>query len=206
MTIAILHAPDLRLEVDLFPIADLSEADFVALCQANPELRFERGAKGEILIMPPEGGESGHRGQTVGVALALWAERDGRGTTFGSSTGFRLPDGATRSPDAAWVRYSRLAALTPEQRRQFLPLCPDFVIEVRSPSDRLDDLHAKMVEYMANGAELGWLIDPDTRTVHIYRPNEPIDVHEQPTSISGDPELPGFVLPLQGVWVPRFEP
>lgn len=155
MTIAILQAPDLRLEVDLFPMADLSEDDFVALCQANPEVRFERSATGEILIMPLEGGETGHRGQTIGVALYLWAERDGRGTTFGSSTGFRLPDGATRSPDAAWVRFSRLAALTPEQKRQFLPLCPDFVIGVRSPSDRLDDLREKMDEYIACGAVLG---------------------------------------------------
>ena len=204
MTIAILQAPDIRLEVDLRPIPDLSEADFVMLCQANPELRLERTAKGEILIMPPEGGESGYRGQTVGSQLFNWAKRDGRGVVFGSSTGFRLPNGATRSPDAAWVLRSRLSLLSPEQKREFLPLCPDVAIEVRSPTDRMPDLREKMDEYIANGMQLGWLIDPDTRTVYVYRPGLPVEQIDHPPRLASDPELPGLVLELGDVWEPGF--
>lgn len=204
MTIAILQAPDMQMEVNLYPLPDLSEDDFFHLCQANSELRFERTAKGEILIMPPEGGESGHGNAVLITAVQNWARIDSTGAAFGSSAGFRLPNGATRAPDAAWVLRRRLAELTAEQKRKFLPLCPDFVIELRSPTDRPRDLQAKMDEYIANGARLGWLIDPDARTVLVYRPGQPVVRLDNPTAISGDPELPGFVLDLGEIWEPGF--
>lgn len=200
MTTAIIQVPDIDLIVNLYPLPDISEDDFVKLCQVNPELRLERKANGEIVIMPPEGGESGNRGQRIGASLLNWSDADGTGAAFGSSTGFRLPNGATRSPDASWVRLDRLAELTTEEKRAFLPLCPDFVVEVRSPTDRLANLHDKMEEYIASGARLGWLIDPDTQTVHVYRPGRPVERVEQPARLTGDPELPGFVLELGRVW------
>jgi len=205
MTIAIVRSPpDMPLEVNLHPMPDLSEDAFLKLCQANPELRFERTAEGEILIMPPEGGASGYGNAVLAERVRQWARANGEGAVFGSSTGFRLPNGATRSPDAAWALRDRLARLSPEEKRGFLPLCPDFVIELRSPTDRLPDLRAKMDEYVANGARLGWLIDPDTRTVDIYRPGKPVERLENPAAIAGDPELPGFELDLAEIWEPGF--
>ena len=204
MTVAILQSADSRMVVNLLPLAALSEEDFLAMCAANPELRLERDAQGEVLIMPPEGGESGYRGQTVGSALYNWAVTNGEGIAFGSSTGFQLPDGAIRSPDAAWVRRERLAALSAEDKRRFLPLAPDFVIEVRSPSDRLSDLQDKMTAYAAAGVRLGWLIDPESRTVQVVRPDEPVTLLTAPGRIAGDPELPGFTLDLAKVWQPDF--
>ncbi len=204
MTVAILQSADSRMVVNLLPLAALSEEDFLAMCAANPELRLERDARGEVLIMPPEGGESGYRGQAVGAALYNWAVANGEGVAFGSSTGFQLPDGATRSPDAAWVRRERLAALSAEDKRRFLPLAPDFVIEVRSPTDRLAELQDKMAAYAAVGVRLGWLIDPETRTVQVYRPHRPVATATAPAAISADPELPGFSLELAKVWQPDF--
>lgn len=204
MTVAILQSADSRMVVNLLPLAALSDGDFIAMCAANPELRLERNTQGEVLIMPPEGGESGYRGQTVGASLYNWAALNGEGIAFGSSTGFQLPDGATRSPDAAWVRRERLAVLSAEDKRRFLPLAPDFVIEVRSPTDRLPELEAKMAAYMAVGVRLGWLIDPDTRTVQVYRPHQPVAILTAPAQITGDPELPGFTLNLAKVWQPDF--
>lgn len=204
MTIAIVQSPDMRFEVNLFPLPDLSEDGFAVLCQANPDLRLERTAKGEVLVMPPEGGESGYRSLSLGGRIYGWAEADERGVVFGSSVGFRLPNGAVRSPDVSWVRRDRLAALSAQEKREFLPLCPDFVIEVRSPTDRLPDLFAKMEEYVANGTRLGWLIDPDARTVHVYRPDRPVEALANPARIVGDPELPGLVLELGVIWEPPF--
>ena len=204
MTTAVIEAPDLRLEINLQPLAEISEADFVALCAANPELRLERTAEGEIIIMVPEGGESSHDNVLLTTAFQNWANETGTGVVFGSSVGYRLPNGSTRSPDVSWVRRDRLARLTREQKRQFLPLCPDVVIEVRSPSDRMTDLMAKMVEYVANGAMLGWLIDPDSRTVYVYRPGRAVEQLDGPMALSGEPELPGLVLGLGGVWEPGF--
>jgi Uma2 family endonuclease len=195
---------DGRMVLNLEPLPELSEADFVRLCAANPEWRLERTAEGEIIIMPPDGGESGYRGQSIGAQLFAWAAAAGDGAAFGSSTGFRLPNGATRSPDAAWVRGDRLAVLTRDQKRAFLPLSPDLAVEVRSPSDRMPELQAKMEEYLATGAQLGWPIDADARRVHVYRPGQPVVVLESPGVISGDPELPGFVLEMSDIWEPRL--
>jgi Uma2 family endonuclease len=152
------------------------------------------------LIMPPTGGQTGSSNAQITIQLGVWANRDGTGVVYDSSTGFRLPNGAVRSPDAAWLPRPRLDQFSAEQRRQFIPICPDFVLELRSPSDKLDDLHAKMREYLAAGARLGWLLDPDARQVHIYRPDTPVERLDEPDSVSGDPILPGFVLDLRQIW------
>ena len=138
------------------------------------------------------------------LQLRRWADQDGSGVVFDSSTGFELPSGAIRSPDVAWVKRARLAALTPEQKERFLPLCPDFVIELRSPSDRLALLQEKMSEYASNGAQLGWLIDPTTRRVFVYRPELEPEVLQDPLVLRGGPALPGFVLTLQPIWEPAI--
>jgi len=171
------------------------------LCAANPDLRIERTADGEILIMPPTGGETGLRNAQITAQLVIWANRDGTGVTFDSSAGFVLPNGAERAPDAAWVSKSRWNALTTEQRKNLVPLCPDFVVELLSPSDILDEQRAKLDEYMANGARLGWLIDPDRRQVHVYRAGRNVpDVLDDPSELRGDPELPGLILDLGAIW------
>ena len=191
---------ELPLVVRLRPVLDLSEDQFFELCQINRDLRIERNAEGELLIMPPTGGDTGEQDSEINMQLRLWAKRDATGTVFSSSTGFRLPNAAVRSPDAAWMRHSRLEQIPREQRRRFIPACPDFAIELRSPSDRLGDLHDKMREYLDNGAQLGWLLDPDPRHVYIYRPDDPVERLENPETVSGDPILPGFVLDLREVW------
>ncbi|SRR5579871_113009 len=177
---------------------------FFDFCQMNRDIRLERTAEGEILVMAPAGTESGYRELKTSTQLDVWAERDGRGRAFGSNAGFILPNGATRSPDAAWVKLPRLAALSADKKRKFAPLCPDFVIEVRSHSDRLPQLQKKMEEYRENGAALGWLIDPATRKVHIYRPGRRVEILKHPKRVKGDPELPGFVLDLARIWKPDF--
>lgn len=197
-TLQIDEAP-IRLAVHL-PMDALTDAQFLAFCQANPELRLERNAQGEIIVMSPTGAESSYRNLLVGAALFAWAVSDGSGSAFDSSGGFRLPDGAIRSPDAAWVRRARLAGLTSAAKRGFLPLCPDFVVEVRSETDRLEVLLAKMAEYMANGAQLGWLIDPLEGAVHVFRPGAAPQRLARPQLLAGDPELPGFRLALDKLW------
>jgi Uma2 family endonuclease len=182
----------------------MTAEEFFAFCQQNRDLRIERTANGEIVIMPPAGGETGSRNAKLAVLLGVWAMQDGRGVAFDSSTGFDLPNGATRSPDAAWVLRERLGKLTPQQKRKFLPLCPDFVVELQSPSDTLDDLQQKMQEYIGNGTRLGWLLAPDTKTVYIYEHGAPLVQLEAPTQITGDPLLPGFVLNLVEIWDPGF--
>lgn len=182
----------------------LSDEQFFQLCQQNRDLRLERTAEGDIVVMPPAGGATGARNSNLNMQLAVWAEADGSGITFDSSTGFTLPNGATLSPDAAWVRKARLARLTDAQKERFLPLCPDFVAELRSPSDSLPALHDKLAEYIANGARLGWLIDPETRRVHVYRPDTPVETLDAPARLSGDPVLPGFTLDLTRLWEPAF--
>jgi Uma2 family endonuclease len=147
----------------------LDDEAYWELCAANPDIRFERTAQGEIVIVPPVGGEGNYRNVKVSTQLDNWADKDGRGKAFGPSVEFILPRGAALSPDASWVSNDRLAKLTKEQRRKFPPLCPEFVVEVMSPSDRLKDAKAKMLEWMANGVQLGWLIDADRETVYIYR-------------------------------------
>ncbi len=178
----------------------LTDEQFSRLCQDNPDLRFELTAGGELLIMAPTGSKMGWRHSKLNQRLANWAEQDGTGVSFDSSTGFTLPNGAKRSPDAAWLGRERWDALSEAQQEGFAPLCPDFVVELRSPTDRLADLHDKMREYIENGARLGWLIDPIDKRVYVYRPGQPVESLDNPTTLSGDPVLPGFVLRVQELW------
>jgi len=178
----------------------LTSEQFARLCQENPELRLELTAQQELVIMPPAGSKTGWRNSKLTQRLANWADSDGTGLASDSSTGFTLSNGAERSPDASWVRRDRWDALTDEQQEGFAPLCPDFVVELRSRTDRLSDLHPKMQEYLANGARLGWLIDPQDKRVYIYRLGQPVESLDNPTSLSGDPVLPGFVLPVHELW------
>lgn len=184
-----------------FPgLKQMNTEQFYEFCQANPDSRIERTAEGKVIIMSPAFADTGNRNSRITAQLCNWAEVDGTGETFDSSAGFTLPNGATRSPDAAWVKLDRWNQLTDAQRASFAPICPDFVIELRSASDRLPTLQAKMQEYIDNGALLGWLLDRHDRTVYIYRPNQQPDVLDNPETISGDPELPGFVLRMAKIW------
>lgn len=192
------------LTLHLAPVLRLDDDQLFELCQRNRDLRIEREATGDLILMTPAGGMSAYRGAQILAQLTRWAECDGRGETFDSSCGFILPSGAMRAPDAAWVERSRLVAVPADSRERFLPLCPDFLVELRSPSDRLADLQAKMEEYLDNRARLGWLIDPPSREVHVYRPHQAIEVLGEPGSITGDPELPGFVLQLARIWEPGW--
>jgi Uma2 family endonuclease len=192
-----------RVTLRIRPAIELTDDEFFALCQINRDLRFERTSQGDIIIMAPTGAETGVRNSSITGQLYNWAKLDGTGTVFDSSTGFKLPNGADRSPDAAWIPRSRLATLTPKQKEKFLPLCPDFVIELLSPTDTLTVTQAKMDEYIENGALLGWLIDPEMRQVHVYRPRQAVVVMENVVEISADSELPGFVLDLREIWEPK---
>lgn len=182
------------------PAFDMSDEQFFEFCQQNRDWRIERTAERELIIMPPAGWETGSCNALITASLTMWAVQEGTGIAADSSTGFDLPNGATRSPDAAWVTRPRLAALTKEQKKKFLPLCPDFVLELRSPSDQLKTVQDKMQEYLANGAQLGWLIDPSERRLYVYRPGVAVECLDNPARISGDPELPGFVLDLTPIW------
>lgn len=174
---------------------------FEAIALANPDLRLERTATGELLMAPPTGGETGRRIMKLAYFLVKWIEEEGgSGIPFDSSTGFRLPNGADRSPDAAWIQADRWTTLSPEQREGFVPLCPDFVIELRSKTDSLAKLQSKMQEYRENGTQLGWLIDPQTRRVEIYRSQQPVEVLQNPPTLSGETVLPGFSLTLSRLW------
>ena len=178
----------------------MDDDQFFEFCILNAELRIERTAQGEIVIMPPAGFETGYRNNDISRQLGNWAKADGRGIALDSNTEYLLPNGAARSPDASWVLKSRLASFTKEQKKRFLPLCPDFIIELTSPSDRLTVVKAKMCEWIENGAELGWLIDPDRRTVLIYRPaHEPEEAVAINTLTGGRP-VQGFQLDLEDVW------
>ena len=184
----------------LAPVIEMSDEQFFELCHLNRDLRLERTSQGDLVVMPPTGGETGRTNFKLTQVFGNWVDVDGTGVGFDSSTGFTLPNGAKRSPDLAWVQCERWEALTPEQRRQFPPLCPDFVLELRSPSDALATVQAKMQEYLDNGARLGWLIDPIEKKVYIYRPEAPVECFDNPQTVSGDPVLPGFVLELGRVW------
>ena len=188
------------LVVQLQPVVDMTDDQFFELCQINSDLRIERAAQGELIVMPPAGWETGKRNAEITIQLGSWAKRDGTGVVVDSSTGFTLPNKAMRSPDAAWVRKSRLAKLTAKQKKKFLPLCPDFAIELRSPSDNVRVLRNKMQEYLDNGAQLAWLIDPEEKRVYIYRPQAAIEQLDAPQTVSGGPVLVGFLLDLREIW------
>ena len=186
----------------LKPAINLTDDQLFELCQLNGDWRIEYTAQGELIVMPPTGGETSNRNAELTYQVQAWTRRDQAGVAFDSSGGFKLPNGATRSPDAAWVRRSRLAGLTREQKQKFLPLCPDFVIELRSPTDNLQAVLDKMQEYLDNGAQLGWLLDPLTRRVHVYLPQRPPEILDAPNTLSADPLLPGFVLDPRKIWEP----
>ena len=186
--------------LNLNSIIKLTSDQFYQLCEENPDLKLERNANGELIVMPPTGGETGKRNLTAGAQLWTWNEQTELGEAFDSSTGFTLPNKADRSPDVSWVEKSRWSALTPEQKDKFIPLCPDFVIELLSPSDSLKKTQEKMQEYIENGCRLGWLINRRKREVEIYRPGQDVEVLQSPLTLSGENVLPGFVLNLQKIW------
>lgn len=177
----------------------LTDEQFDTLCQANPDLQLERTAKGELIIMPPVGGISGNREANLISQLWFWNNQTQLGVVFSSSTIFRLPNGGDRSPDAAWILLERWNTLTPEQQEKFPPICPDFVIELRSRTDSLEPLQQKMQEYLNSGLKLGWLINPQQQQVEIYRSNQAVEILQLPTTLSGENILPEFTLEL-----PRF--
>ena len=191
----------------LDPVVQLTDEQLEDLSSLNEALRIERNAKGELELLPPANLTSGSQEADLTMQVGIWARADGRGVAFGPTAGFTLPNGAVRAPDASWVLKSRLAELTDEQKtRGFAPVFPDFVIELRSSSDSLRVLRAKMEEYMASGVRLGWLIDPldPPRRVYVYRPGADVEILEGPETLSGEPELPGFTLDLKPVWEPAF--
>ncbi len=177
----------------------LDDEMLLALSSENPELRFEQTAQGDLIVMAPAGTETGGKDADITTNLNIWARQDGKGRVFSSSTGFRLPNGALRSPNASWLSYERLNKLTSEQYEKFAPLCPEFVIELMSPSDSLKDPQEKMLEYIQNGAELGWLLDPSEKRIYVYTANG-VETLEAPESVAGVGKLEGFVLNLQDIW------
>lgn len=200
MTTLLIQTQNNPLTVNLPAIAFMTDQQFYEFCLANRDLRIERTANGDVVIMPPAFADTGNRNVKIAQQLANWAEQDGTGEVFDSSAGFTLPNGATRSPDAAWIKLERWNALTEAQKASFAPICPDFVIELRSASDTLATLQDKMQECVANGAQLGWLIDRKNRRLYIYRPNQALEILDNPETVNGDPELPGFVLRLAKIW------
>ncbi len=188
------------LTLNLNPIIKLTRKQFYKLCETNPELKLERNAQGELIVMPPTGGETGRSNVNLILQVAKWNEEKQLGEVFDSSTGFTLPSGADRSPDVSWVEKSRWDALTKEQKEKFIPLCPNFVIEIISPSDNLKKLQNKMQEYIENGCRLGWLINRKKQEVEIYRLGKEVEVLQLPQTLSGEDVLPGFVLNMQKIW------
>lgn len=186
--------------LDLSAACELTDEQFAAICQRNRDLRLEKTAHGKLVIMPPTGGETGRRNASLGGQLWVWNQRYQLGVVFDSSTGFTLPNGATRAPDVAWVALARWQALQPQQRKGFIPLCPDFVIELMSPSDDKAQLQAKLREYLEMGLQLGWLIEPAAGTLEIYRPGQPVETLCRPITFSAEPLLPGFVMDFSDIF------
>jgi Uma2 family endonuclease len=197
---SISYTETVPLVLQLDPAIALTDEQLFEFCQLNRDYRIERSADGKLIIMPPTGSETGNRNLKLIQQLANWTDTEGTGIAFDSSTGFTLPNKAMRSPDAAWIKLNRWNALSAEQKTKFAPICPDFVVELRSPSDNLKSIKDKLQEYIDSGASLGWLIDRENRQVYIYRPQAEIKCLENPTTISGDPILPGFNLDLQRIW------
>ncbi|GBF81472.1 Uma2 family endonuclease [Aphanothece sacrum] len=188
------------LVLQMSPALDMTDEQFFALCQLNRDYRIERNPKGELIIMPPAGSETGNRNFKLSQQLANWTDDNGTGIGFDSSTGFKLPNGADRSPDAAWMTLEKWNSIPQEQRIRFAPIAPNFVVEIRSPSDQLQSLQDKLKEYIDNGVKLGWLIDRKNHRVYIYRPQIEVECLENPTTVIGDPVLPGFILQMNTIW------
>jgi Uma2 family endonuclease len=186
--------------IDFEPICKLTDEQFYQLCRKNPETKFERNAKGEIIIMSPTGGETGKLNFNLALKIGIWNEQTQLGVCFDSSTCFKLPNGANRSPDVAWIEQDRWDALSAEQKEKFPPIAPDFVLELVSPSDSLKDIQTKMQEYINNGVKLGWLINPKKRQVEIYRQGRSPEILDSPVHLAGENVLPGFILDLQSLW------
>jgi len=186
--------------INFNPIIKLNDDQFYQLCRENPEVKFERNVKGELIIMSPTGGETGKRNVEIAADFVIWNRQFKLGVCFDSSTCFKLPNAANRSPDVAWIKQARWDALTDEQKEKFPPIAPDFVLELMSPTDSLPETQDKMQEYMDNQVKLGWLIDRKTRTVEIYRQGQPKEILDSPPSLSGENVLPGLILDLQIVW------
>jgi Uma2 family endonuclease len=182
------------------PESPMSDEDLMRFCAANDIARVEREVNGEILVMSPAGNRTGRRNAAIIGALDAWSQKDGRGYVFDSSTGFSLADGSMRSPDAAWVEAGRWNALSKADQNRFSPICPDFLIELGSPSDNLAELKAKMEQWIANGARLAWLIDPIEREVSVYRSGESPEVHHHPLSVQGSAVMEGFELVMARIW------
>ncbi len=183
-----------------FQSIELTDEQFYQLCINNRDLRFERNANGDLLIMSPTGGETGNRNIEIAYQLQAWSRQNKSGLAFDSSTGFKLPNGADRSPDASWISLNKWNSLTDGQKQKFVPLCPDFVIELLSPSDNLVKTQNKMREYIDNGTILGWLINRKERQVEIYRQGKQVEILDSPKSLSGENVLPGFLLDLEPIW------
>lgn len=183
----------------LLPTRQMSDKQFYEFCQTNPELRIERNARGEIIVMPPAFSDTGNRNMKISAQVFNWAEQYGNGEVFDSSAGFTLPNGATRSPDTAWIQADRWSALSPQEKASFAPIVPDFVVELRSSSDSLASLQAKMEEYIENGVRLGLLIDPENRKVHLYRASG-VEILDDPNIVNCGPELHSFSLNMRKIW------
>ena len=200
MTLSKISDSNDHLVLQISPVWEMSADSFFDFCQLNSHLRIERTATGKLIIMSPAGSETGNRNFKLIQQLANWTDRDGSGIGFDSSAGFALPNGSTRSPDASWIKLTKWNNLSAQQKTKFAPICPDFVVELRSPSDNLKMLQDKMQEYIDNGVSLGWLIDRTTRQVYIYTPDSEVKSLDNPQTISGEPILSGFVLDLAKIW------
>ena len=188
------------LELQMSPVWEMNADSFFDFCQLNSHLRIERDSFGKLIIMSPAGSETGNRNFKLIQQLANWTDKDGTGIGFDSSAGFILPSGATRSPDASWIKLTRWNSLSDAQKTKFAPIAPDFVVELRSPSDSLQVLKDKMQEYIDNGVSLGWLIDRPNRQVYIYTPGKKVLCLDNPSTVSSDSLLPGFSLDLTKIW------
>ncbi|MBW4514099.1 MAG: Uma2 family endonuclease [Timaviella obliquedivisa GSE-PSE-MK23-08B] len=203
MTNLVIQFAQMPLPIDLSSLtamAKMSDQQFYEFCRTNPELRIERNAAGEVIVMPPAFADTGNRNFKISQQMGNWADEDGTGEPFDSSTGFTLPNGAIRSPDAAWILSDRWNALASEEKTSFAPIAPDFVVELRSSSDRLKTLQDKMAEYIENGVRLGLLIDRKNCQVYVYRPDQDVEVLDHPEAVSCEPEMPGFVLKMGKIW------
>ncbi|TAE61618.1 MAG: Uma2 family endonuclease [Nostocales cyanobacterium] len=186
--------------INLNPIIRFSDDQFYQLCRENPDVKFERNAKGELLVMSPTGGETGRSNSEINADFVIWNRKHKLGVCFDSSTCFKLPNGANRSPDVAWIQKERWDNLTSEEKTKFPPIAPDFVLELMSPTDSLQETQKKMQEYIENGVKLGWLINPKMQQVEIYRLGQPVEILTAPLELSGEDILPGFILDMAIVW------